>query len=208
MSLGAAYVDLTNPSQYKAFEKTLGVSGGNPGRPLARRLNVGQGALALNQLGFRSGLESQRQSSILRLLQNLSPGNKSSLSTRNRNRVFENAAKGGGLLNSLLQGQGYGTGARLGAQAGLTGQAISEANRYDQYLDSPEYEDAAMNAVIRAIMGGTDQDLVQGLYGGSGQIQQSNMMKDQSEDLFGSILGQGLGMAIGGGWNPFGKAKK
>lgn len=202
------FPNLMTSGGYDQYARQLGVSGSNPGRPLARRLNVGQGALALNQLGFRTGLEPQRQSAILRFLQNLSPGNRRSLADRNRAGIMENVGRGGNLLNSMLQGQGYGAGARMGAQAGLVGQGVSEANQYEQYLNSPEYEDMTMRGIINAIMGSTDQDLVRGTYEGQMGIQQSNMLKDQDQDLFGQVVGQGVGLAIGGGWNPFKKAPK
>lgn len=202
MSLSGTY-DLLTPGGYNAYAQGLGVSGSNPGRPLARRLNVAQGGLALNQMGFRMGLEPARQSAILRMLQNFSPGNRPAMASRARAGIMENSAQGSNLLNSVLQGQGYGQGARIGAQQGLVGQGVSQANQYEQYLNSPEYEDAMLKSILGAIFGSTDQDLVQGLYGGSGQIQASNMSKDQPNDLFGSVLGQGLGMAVSGGWNPF-----
>ena len=205
MSLSGTY-DLLTPGGYNSYANSLGVSGSNPGRPLARRLNVAQGGLALNQMGFRMGLEPARQSAILRMLQNFSPGNRLAMADRARAGIMENVAQGSNVLNSILQGQGYGQGARVGAQRGLVGQGISEANQYEQYLNSPEYEDQITKAILGAIFGSTDQDLIQGLYGGSGQIQQSNMMKDQPNDLFSSVVGQGLGLAIGGGWNPFKKA--
>lgn len=205
MALNGAY-DLTSPGGYNQYAQSLGVSGSNPGRPLARRLNVAQGGLALQQMGFRMGLEPQRQSAILRMLMNFSPGNRGALKSRNRAGIMENAAEGSNVLNSVLTGQGYGQGARVGAQRGLVGQGLSQANQYDQYLDSPEYEDQVLQSIMKAIFGSTDQDLVSGLYGGSGQIQQSNLMKEPDNDLFGQTLGQGLGLLAQSGWNPFKKA--
>lgn len=206
--LGGSY-DLTNSNSYNQYAQSLGLGSGgggwNPARPLIRRLGVGQAGLALQQHAFRAGLEPQKQSAIMRYLMNLSPGNRANLSQRNRSGMFENVARGGDLLNSILQGQGYGAGARMGASAGLVGQGISQANQYDQYLNSPEYETEALRGTLGAISGSTDQDLIDNLYGGSMNVEQTMGMdrSRQSQGLFGQVLGQGLGMAIGGGWNPF-----
>jgi hypothetical protein len=130
MALGASYTDLLTPGGFQNFQQQLGVSGGNPGRPLARRLNAGQGALALNQLGFRMGLEPQRQSAIMNLLRNMNPANRQAQVDAFARRAQERAQQFGEQTQGTLQGLGYGTGAQSGAVANLFSQGLGDVNNF------------------------------------------------------------------------------
>lgn len=190
--------DYTSPSGYNQLASTLGVSGDNPGRPLARRLNVAQGALALDQAGFQRYLEPQRQSAIMNLIRNMSPGNRQSQVDAFSRRAQERAAEFGQQASNSLQGLGFGSGAIGGAVGNQFENAASDVANYDVGINSAQGQIQQLMALLQALGLSADPNLANGVLAGQGLIQNSNMNKDQGTDLLGSILGI-AGQAAGAG---------
>lgn len=191
-----------NYDPQQLFQQTTGLRalGDNPGRPLLRRLQVGQGALALQQQGLRTYLEPQRQSAILRALQNANPANRQAQVDAFSKRAQERAAELGEQAQASLQGLGFGTGAQSGTIASLFGGAANDTANYDAYLNSPQGEMEATNLILALIQSANDPELMNALLAGTSALEQQNNARDAQRGggMLGNILAL-AGQAAGGG---------
>jgi hypothetical protein len=190
----------TNP----AFYQEANVSGGNPLRPLRRRIDTGLGIRGAAQVAFGNEMEDERQGAIRRAAVLTDPANApgrlDAVSRRNIADAIEMARAGDPLLQSL----GLGAGAREGAVRARTGQAQRATNEAvaDTYSSSGQL--AALKDHLQVIGLAQDPSIVALLAQLEGAMQSSNMMKDQDQDLLGGIVGTigqiaGMGGFGGGG---------
>lgn len=188
MALGGSYTDYSGPG-WNSLQTALGISGSNPARPLARRLNVAQGIGALQQQAFSNYLQPQRESAIMRLIQNLSPGNKQKQVDAFARGAQSRAADTAANTVNALQGFGYGTGAQSGAVGSIFEGAAGDVNNYDAQINSPQGEMASLQAIIQAIASARDPELAAQFLQAMGMIQQSNLMKSAPNDIWSNLAG-------------------
>lgn len=187
MALGGSFTDYQGEG-WNALQRALGISGSNPARPLARRFNVAQGIGALQNQAFQNYLQPQKESAIMRLIQNLSPGNRQKQIDAFARGAQSRASDAASNTVNALQGMGYGTGAQSGAVGGLFQQATNDADNYAAHLESAVGESEGLQAIINAIASSGDPQLAALFMQAMGQIHQSNLMKEPSNDVFAKLM--------------------
>ena len=116
-----------------------------------------------------------------------------------RRRLLAQAMQQYQLMRNRLQAGGAGIGGLQGAQMSSINQAHMGANDMQRWYGSQEGRLSAARAIMEAQQGALPLPAL----GGLNNIIQNRQAPPVGQG-FGGMLGQGLGMAAGMGWNPFG----
>lgn len=182
---------------YENLLKMLGVSGSNPGRPLDRMSQVGLGLRNLQQIAFGNELEPMRQAAYRSFLMNLNPANVQAridaVMRQNRSAAARNYEQGAAM------------GINPATLASYFARADQSTAQEGQRMRSPAGLGEAYGSMFGAIGGAQNPQLAQLMSSLQGNMQQSNMMKDQKQNPLGGLLGtvgQLYGMGAFGGKSP------